>query len=107
MTLSFAENTLPLSYNTDGVIRVGNTRVTLDTVIFSFNDGSTAEEIAQQFPTLQLADIYQVIAYYLHQPDDVNTYLQERNIQIERVRAQNEARFDPTGIRDRLMSRKN
>jgi hypothetical protein len=36
MTLRFAVETVPLSYDADGVIRVGNTRVTLDTVVEAF-----------------------------------------------------------------------
>jgi uncharacterized protein (DUF433 family) len=60
--------TIPLKANEDGVIRVSNTRVTLDTIIYAFNDGATAEEIAQQYPSVPLADIYSVIAYFLPTP---------------------------------------
>jgi uncharacterized protein (DUF433 family) len=45
-----------------GVLRVNGTRVSLDSVIFAFNEGSTPEEIAQQYTTLNLADIYAVIS---------------------------------------------
>jgi uncharacterized protein (DUF433 family) len=48
----------------------------LDTVIQAFTDGATAEEIAQQYPSLSLADIYQVNGYYLRSPSDVEAYLQ-------------------------------
>ena len=37
---------LPLETDGDGVVRVGNTRVTLDTIIMALTDGATAEEIA-------------------------------------------------------------
>jgi len=56
---------VPIETDADGVIRVGKTRVTLDTLITAFNDGATAEEIAQQYPAVSLADVYAVIAYYL------------------------------------------
>lgn len=98
--------TLPLETDSDGVIRVGKTRVTLDTVITAFRDGATAEEIAQQYPSLQLADIYSVIGYYLRHRSEVDGYLRRRTQQAEQVRERNEARFDPSGIRDRLLARR-
>ncbi|HTT65750.1 MAG TPA: DUF433 domain-containing protein, partial [Bryobacteraceae bacterium] len=56
---------IPLSKDARGVYRVGRSRVTLDLVVRAFNRGATPEEIAQDFPSLQLPDIYQVIGYYL------------------------------------------
>jgi len=98
--------TLPLETDADGVVRVGKTRVTLDTIIAAFTDGATAEEIAHQYPSLQLADIYSVIGYYLRHRSQVEAYLRQRAQQAEQVRQQNEARFDPSGVRDRLMARR-
>jgi len=56
---------IPLSKDANGVYRIGGTRVTLDLVVRAFNRGATPEEIAQDFPSLRLPDIYQVIGYYL------------------------------------------
>ncbi len=97
---------IPLSTDNDGVIRVGNTRVTLDTIVAAFKEGATAEEIAYQYPTVSLADIYSVISYYLHQKGNVDAYLKRREKFAEEVRRQNEARFDATGIRERLLARR-
>jgi hypothetical protein len=44
---------IPLSKDADGVYRVGASRVTLDRVVRAFNRGATAEEIAQDPPTLR------------------------------------------------------
>ena len=96
---------IPLSTDNDGVIRVGNTRVTLDTIVAAFKEGATAEEIAYQYPTVPLADIYSVIGYYLHQKKEVDAYLKRREKFAEEVRRQNEAKFDATGIRERLLAR--
>jgi len=106
MALSFATEAIPLAADADGVVRVGKTRVTLDTIIAAFSDGATAEEIVQQYPSLHLADVYQVIGYYLRRPAEVEGYLQHRKAQAEALRKQNEARFDPHGVRDRLMARR-
>ena len=90
------------SVEVDGVVRVGETRVTLDTIVAAFREGATAEEIVYQYPSLDLADVYFVIGYYLQRRSDVEAYLRRRQQQSDQVREQNEARFDPRGIRDRL-----
>ena len=97
---------ISLTADVDGVIRVGNTRVTLDTVVSVFQEGATAEEIAQQYPSLDLADIYAGITYYLRQQPEVEAYLQQSQAQAEQIRLQNEVRFDPTGIRRCLLARR-
>ncbi|MFN3761659.1 MAG: DUF433 domain-containing protein [Anaerolineae bacterium] len=105
MTLAIATETVPL-VTVDGVIRIGKTRVTLDTVVSAFLDGATPEEIVHQYPSLDLADVYSVIAYYLRWRDEVDVYLRQRQEQAEEIRKQNEARFDPSGIRERLLARR-
>ena len=97
---------VPLRADVDGVLRVGETRVTLDTVAEAFRDGATAEEIAQQYPSLHLAEVYAVIGYLLRDPDEVETYLRRRRLEAEQVRRQNMARFDPAGVRERLLARR-
>ena len=104
MKLSVA-NEIPLEIDTDGVIRVGGTRVTLDTVVAAFNEGATAEEIVYQYPSLNLADVYATISYYLRQTAEVEAYLRRRQEQAAQVREQNEVRFNPYGVRERLLAR--
>jgi len=89
-----------------GVARIGGTRVTLDTVVHAFNQGATAEEIVQQYPALNLVDVYGAIAYYLHFRTDVDAYLEQRQQQARHIRQENEARFATAGIRERLLARK-
>ena len=106
MVLAPTTEVIPLTVDAHGVLRVGNTRVTLDTVIAAFADGATAEEIIQQYPSLHLADVYSVIGYYLRHAPEIDTYLQQRREQREAMRGQNEAHFDPHGVRDRLLARR-
>jgi uncharacterized protein (DUF433 family) len=96
---------VPLSRDTHGVLRVGTSRVTLDVVVDAFREGATAEEIAHQYPTLELADVYAVISYYLRHQRDVQVYLSRRRDDAATVRQHNEARDDPAGIRGRLLAR--
>ncbi len=105
MNQILAEPKLPLSYDNHGVIRVGNTRVTLDTVVAAYETGATAEEIAVQYPTLHVADVYQVIGYYLHHKEEMDRYLQNRKKQSEKIRNEIVSRSNQTGLRDRLLAR--
>lgn len=106
MNITISAEPIQLQSDEEGVIRIGKTRVTLDTVIEAFLQGATAEEIVQQYPTLDLADVYQVIGHYLRQPHEIDTYLTQRRSESNIVKKANEARFDPQGVRDRLLARK-
>jgi len=97
---------VPLHVDTDGVVRVGGTRLTLDTIVAGFLEGATAEELAQQYPSVSLADLYSVIGFYLRHRPEVQEYLDKRQQEAKIVREQNEARYDPLGVRDRLLARK-
>lgn len=107
--MSIAETLLPvappLQTDVDGVIRVGGTRVTLDTVVSAYEDGETSEEIALQYDSLSLADIHAVISYYLRNSAEVAAYLQERRKFAATVRKANETQFPAQGIRERLLAR--
>lgn len=106
MSLTISTEPVPLLRDSDGVMRIGNTRVTLETVIGGFLDGAAAEEIAYQYPSVELADIYAVIAYYLRRRSEVDAYLRRRQEQTNAVQRQNETRFDPSGVRERLLARR-
>lgn len=95
-----------MATDADGVVRIGGTRVTLDTVVAAFQKGMSPEGICEQYPVLVLADVYYVIGYLLSHPDQVSGYLQQREQFAAQVRAQNEAKFDPVGVRQRLLSRR-
>jgi uncharacterized protein (DUF433 family) len=105
MSLVIVDTPIPLKTDIDGVVRVGNTRVTLDTVIAAFKEGAIAEEIVSQYPSLLLADVYAVIGYYLQHQAEVEVYLSQRQQLANEVRQQNEARFNQQGIRERLLAR--
>ncbi len=106
MSLMLVADPIPLRTDADGIVRVGKTRVTLDTVVGSFKDGATAEEIVHRYPSVRLAEVYSVIAYYLEHQTEVDAYLSEGERQAAEVRKENEARFDPNGVRDRLLARR-
>ncbi|HEY2012949.1 MAG TPA: DUF433 domain-containing protein [Bryobacteraceae bacterium] len=106
MTEALSSDPLPLQMDSDGVIRVRGTRVTLDTVWAAFQEGATAEEIVQQYPSLSLADAYQAIGYGLRNDAGLNAYLAKRSEVGEEIRKSNESRWQPVGIRNRLLDRR-
>ena len=107
MTLAITLEPAPIETDAHGVVRVAKTRVTLDTVVIAFLEGCTPEEIKEQYPSLQLSDIYLVIGYYLRHQDEVHNYLAERQRHSDLIRQETEQRFNPVGIRDRLLARQN
>jgi uncharacterized protein (DUF433 family) len=106
MPTSETIETIPMVTGADGVIRVSGTRVTLDSILLAFNEGATPEEIALQYPSVPLADIYHLIGYCLRHPAEMEEYLRRRGRESEEVRQQNEARWRPEGIRQRLRARR-
>ena len=65
MTLTIPIESAPIETDPQGVVRVAKTRVTLDTLVTAFLEGCPPEEIKEQYPSLQLADIYFILGYYL------------------------------------------
>ena len=106
MTLDLTPAVLRLKPGKDGVVRVGGTRVTLDSVLTAYLDGESAEGIVERFPTLELADVHATIAWFLRHRDEAESYLmQGRRVQnAERTRARRRVR--PAAMRARLLARR-
>ena len=106
MNLAEAIERVPIHSDADGVVRVAGTRVTLDTIVAAFEAGATAEEIAQQYSSVSLPDVYSVITYYLRHKTEVSAYLHRRQEQAATVREEIERRFPSSDIRERLLARR-
>ena len=104
-SLPITQEAAPLTTDPTGVVSIRGTRVTLDTVVYAFREGASAEEIACRYPSLNLPDAYAVIAYYLHHQRVVDEYLVEREREAEEVRDSNQDRFPNGGVRERLLAR--
>jgi uncharacterized protein (DUF433 family) len=96
----------PLVMLPEGAVRIRGTRVSLDSVIYAFNEGCTPEQIRDDYSTLQLADIYAVIAFYLRHRDEVDAYMEESRQQAEELRREHEERYPQDGLRERLLERR-
>ncbi len=97
---------IPLAKDANGVYRVAGSRITLDLIVRAFNRGATAEEIVQDFPSLQLPDVYQVIGYYLKHSSELAKYLEQRAREEQELLDTHEEEWSPRGLRERLLARR-
>ena len=102
MQLAFEGEAPPLHQDAHGVIRVGHTRVTLESVVLLFERGATAEEIALRFDVLDLHDIYATLSYYLGHRQQAQNYLDRQRQASIGARRKAERRPPAAQIRERL-----
>ena len=94
----------PLRLDEGGVVRVGKSRISLDLVVEQYENGMTPDEMVRAYDTLELADLYATIAYYLRHRDEVRAYLQRRTNEAGAMRAKI-ASERPRVTREELMAR--
>ncbi len=97
-----------LSLAPEGSIHVAGTRVTIDSIVQGFLDGATPEEICQDFPSLALPQVYDVLAFYLTHQREVETYLREQAQVTAETRKNLETTHAAfvTNLRQRLATRR-
>jgi hypothetical protein len=66
---------------------VAGTRVSLDSIVYAFLDGHTAESIQRSFPVLTLEQVYGAITYYLAHRETIEAYLREQEAPFDRLKA--------------------
>src|ERR1019366_3034933 len=97
---------VPLFDDGNGGLRVTGTRVLLERIVHAFEDGATPEGIVQSYDTLQLADVYAVLTWYLRHKADVNDYLNKRSDEAKAIQQTIEAKQpDRAELRARLLAR--
>ena len=95
----------PLRADEGGAVRVGKSRVSLDLVVEQYENGMTPEDLVRAYDTLDLADAYAVIAYYLRHREEVRAYLKRRGEEAEALRVKIEAER-PRVSREELLARR-
>src|SRR5919202_3600644 len=91
MTTLETTQALPLRLTEDGTIRIAESRVSLDSVVHHYKLGAFAEQIAQKFPALDLADVYAAITYYLTHEETVEDYLRRQEAKGDELQKRIEA----------------
>ncbi|MCG8368660.1 MAG: DUF433 domain-containing protein [Pseudanabaenales cyanobacterium] len=108
MSLVLERETPPLRQDETGAVRIGNSRVLLETVIRAFQDGASPESIVQRYSTLSLSDVYNTIGYYLRHQEAIEAYLTQREQLAESVQQRlSSVQPDLSLIRTRLLSQQN
>lgn len=105
-TLPLPIDALSLRRGEDGTVRIGDSRISLDLVVQQYENGMTPEEMVRAYDTLQLADVYAVISYYLRHCDEVCTYLKRRQQEANHLKAKIESER-PRVTREDLHARRN
>jgi len=106
MSLLISAQSVPLRTDDGGVMRIGDTRVSLDSVVHAYRGGATAEQIAEDFPSLELADIHLVISYFLRHPVEVDQYLATQCQQADELQRRVTADTTTQVVRQRLLERR-
>lgn len=66
---------------------IAGTRISLESVVFTFLDGLSPETIvAECFPLLTLEQVYGAITYYLSHKDEIDSYLKKAETEFETLR---------------------
>ena len=105
VTLTIREKDTPLSVDQHGVVRIGGTRLTLDTVLCTHLQGDEPEEIARKFPSVGPEVMREVVGYYRRHKEEVDAYRAWREAEIDRTAREMEARFNGDAMRRRLRER--
>ena len=103
--LQFKVSSPTFRWDEAGGIRIGKSRVTLDSLLVAYHNGSAPEEIAVQYSVLPLEEIYSTIAYYLSHRQEIDDYLNERRKKAEKHRSQLIQRHNLANLRQRLSAR--
>src|SRR5688572_4305186 len=83
-----------------GVMRVGQTRISLDSVVVAFLQGHSSATIQAQYPGLTVEQVQAAIDYYLAHRGEVDQYLRQQAEVWRRLRA--EAEKNPSSTVERL-----
>ena len=92
----------PIGWLANGAARVKGTRVPVELVLWSHQQGMRPEEIVDCYTTLELADVYAVIAYYLRNAEEMEAYLLETEEASEQAYAEWQATNPDPGFMERL-----
>jgi uncharacterized protein (DUF433 family) len=61
----------------EGAYRVGDTRVSLDSLVYLFREGMSAESMVESYPALTLEQVHGALAFYLGNQKEIDRYLAE------------------------------
>jgi uncharacterized protein (DUF433 family) len=94
-----------LVQDADGYIHLAGHRIGLQDVVYYYNEGCSAEELCEVFPTLSLILIHKIIAFYLEHTAEVDQDTAASETEMERQRASTPRGPDLAELRRRLAAK--
>jgi uncharacterized protein (DUF433 family) len=61
----------------EGAYWVGDTRVSLDSIVYLFREGMSAESMVECYPALTLEQVHGALAFYLGNQKEIDRYVAE------------------------------
>src|SRR4051794_1004952 len=72
----------------DGGYSLTGTRISLDSVVYAFLRGESADGIVESFPSLTLEQVFGALAFYLANREIIDQSLRDGAIEFQRLRAE-------------------
>ena len=91
-----------LTEQAKGSVRLTGHRISLEHVVYFYNQGYAPEMVLAQFPSLSLALIHKIIAFYLEHQAEVELYVSNRRSAVEEERTAAPASPDLIELRRRV-----
>ena len=85
----------------NGAVRIGHSRVPLERIVYHYNQGVSAEEFIEMFPSVKLADAHGALHYYLNHREQVDAYAAWVEEEGDRIQAMIESQ---PGYKERQMA---
>ena len=70
----------------NGGYYIAGSRVSLDSIVYEFLRGSSAEAIQQAYSTTKLEEVYGAITFYLANRVEIDEYLAQGELEYEKLR---------------------
>jgi uncharacterized protein (DUF433 family) len=66
--------------------RIGNTRISLDLIVYAWREGESPESLVESYPSLTLEQVHGALAFYFANREHVDEYLHQGEIDSEKLR---------------------
>jgi len=96
----------PLLRIVDDVIRVGNTRVSLDSALLAYKSGASLDAIVESYPSLSADEVTSVLEHYRQRPAFFDRYLEMQEGRAAALRREAERLYGDPGLKERLLARR-
>ena len=95
-----------LSADAYGYVHAKGSRIGLQTIVRGYNNGYSPEMLALEYPSVSLATVHKVIAFYLENREEADRYLAECDADMEELRATSPLGPSLEELRQRMVARK-